>query len=179
MARWDAFAADWYLRTHPDHATNHLAVDRVDLAADAVVVDLGCGLGTALRHAAERVTAGSLIGVDLVPRMVEHAMRLTSEHPAAARIEFRVGEATALPVADDLADVVLAFDTFHHWAEPEAGLAEVRRVLKSGGTFLVAQDDREVDAYGFVAMAEAAGFEVLTEEQVREEGVRFTLWHCA
>ena len=48
------------------------------------------------------------------------------------------GDATALPVADDSLDLVVAFDVLEHIVDHDAAVAEVRRVLRPGGEFLVA-----------------------------------------
>jgi SAM-dependent methyltransferase len=40
------------------------------------------------------------------------------------------GVAEALPCADDAFDVALAILTIHHWTDPDAGLAELRRVAR-------------------------------------------------
>lgn len=48
------------------------------------------------------------------------------------------GDATALPVADDSLDLVVAFDVLEHIVDHDAAVAEVRRVLRPGGCFLVA-----------------------------------------
>lgn len=48
------------------------------------------------------------------------------------------GDATALPVADDSLDLVVAFDVLEHIVDDHVAVSEVRRALRPGGTFLVA-----------------------------------------
>ncbi len=48
------------------------------------------------------------------------------------------GDATNLPLADDSLDLVIAFDVLEHLQDDDAAVAEVRRVLRPGGTYLVA-----------------------------------------
>lgn len=178
MGDWTAETAEWYAQKYGEYATNRLGIDALELRAHDVVVDVGCGAGAALRHASERVTKGRLIGVDVVPRMVEIARERATGHAAEGRLEFRVGGASRLPVEDGVADVVLAFDSFDHWPDVDAGLAEVRRVLKDGGRFAVVKDGAVPSRYGFVPAAEAAGFAIEREETLAEGEVRCALWVC-
>ena len=48
------------------------------------------------------------------------------------------GDATRLPLADASLDLVVAFDLLEHLVDDDAAVAEVRRVLKPTGTYLVA-----------------------------------------
>ena len=49
------------------------------------------------------------------------------------------GTAERIPLEDGTATVVSAVASFHHWADPEAGLAEVHRVLRPGGRVVIAE----------------------------------------
>ena len=182
MNEWDAETAEWYAANYGDYATNRLAVEALDLEPDSLVVDVGCGTGSALRHAASTVTQGSLIGVDPVPRMIELAQERTAGHPAAPRIEFRLGSAEDLPVDDSAADVVLAFDSFDHWQDKTRGLSEIRRILRPAGKLVVVKDASVPGERGarraLVDALARAGFVVSWEEQIEGDEVRFTLWVC-
>lgn len=172
MSEWNAETAEWYAANYGEHATNRLAIDAIDFAADADLLDVGCGTGAALRHAASR-TSGALVGVDPVPRMVEIATDRALGHDP--RLRFLVGTAGALPVEDDGFDVVLAFDSLDHWPDPTRGLAEVRRVLRSSGRLVVVKDTEVPPTHDLRSLAAAAGFSVLREEDRSMDDVRFTL----
>ena len=47
----------------------------------------------------------------------------------------QASNATGLPFADDSFDIVLSFDVFEHILENDRHLHEVRRVLRSGGSY--------------------------------------------
>jgi ubiquinone/menaquinone biosynthesis C-methylase UbiE len=182
MTEWDAETAEWYAANHGECATNRLAVEALEFEPDSVVVDVGCGTGSALRHAASTVTEGSLIGVDPVPRMIELAQQQTASHPAAPRIEFRLGSAENLPVDDAAVDVVLAFDSFDHWQDKARGLSEIRRILHPAGRLIVVKDASLPGGIGarraFVDALTQAGFVTSREERIDGEGVCFTMWVC-
>lgn len=103
------------------------------LKPDATVVDVGCGTGRAVAELAAR--GARAVGVDLDPAML-----------AAARERFpgtdvRLADATALPLADGEARGYRADKVLHILPDPEAALAEARRVLHPGARIvLVGQD---------------------------------------
>jgi len=100
-----------------------------ELTAGDAVADIGCGPGTAARHAA-RVGA-SVVGIDPAPVMLRLARFLTRRSPRAVR--YAEGSAEALPLPDSSVSVVWSIASVHHWADLDAGLHEARRVLKPGG----------------------------------------------
>jgi SAM-dependent methyltransferase len=84
-------------------------------------------------------------------------------------------DATKLPLADDSLDLVMAFDLLEHLHDDDAAVAEVHRVLKPGGTYLVAvpadpklwsSHDEAVDHVrrytrdGLLSLLERGGFEI-------------------
>lgn len=182
MSEWNAATAEWYARNYSEHPTNRLAVESLDLDPDSVIVDVGCGTGSALRHAAARVTCGVLIGIDPVPRMVEIARERVASHPHGARVEFREGSAENIPVEDAAADLVFAFDSFDHWRDKARGLVEVRRILKPGGRLVVVKDHAVPGgSRARKALSNAltlAGFAERSKRKVAADGVSFTLSIC-
>ena len=96
---------------------------------DADVLDVGCGTGaTAERLAA--LPGVRLVAVDLSPRFVE----MTAERG----IDARHADIQQLPFDDDSFDVVHAGWMLYHVPDLDRGLAEVRRVLRPGGTLVAA-----------------------------------------
>ena len=99
------------------------------LAADDAVADIGCGPGTAARHAAR--LGAAVVGIDPAPVMLRFARLLTRRSAHAVR--YAQGSAEALPLPDSSVSVVWSIASVHHWADLDAGLREARRVLKPGG----------------------------------------------
>jgi demethylmenaquinone methyltransferase/2-methoxy-6-polyprenyl-1,4-benzoquinol methylase len=96
-------------------------------------LDLCCGTGDvafALARTGARVT-----GVDFSPAMLAVARERASRQAGA--VEFREGDALQLPFADDSFDAVTISYGLRNLADFAAGLAEIRRVLRSGGRLLV------------------------------------------
>jgi ubiquinone/menaquinone biosynthesis C-methylase UbiE len=103
------------------------------LKPDATVVDVGCGTGRAVAELVER--GARAIGVDLDPAM------LTAARERFPGTDLRAADATDLPLANGEAQGYRADKVLHILPEPEAALAEARRVLAPGGRIvLVGQD---------------------------------------
>jgi ubiquinone/menaquinone biosynthesis C-methylase UbiE len=98
-----------------------------------VVLDVGCGTGRLLVQLRSAFPTATLIGVDAAAGMIEVASRkeeLRRVRLAAAAVE-------ALPLEDASCDVVVSTVSFHHWTDQAAGLGEVARVLRPGGSLLL------------------------------------------
>lgn len=112
-----------------------LEVAAAEVPEATAILDVGCGTGRLLRTAEQRFPAARLEGVDAAVEMVRYAQGVL---PAASRITFRQATAERLPFADAQFDLVFSTMTFHHWNDQRAGIAEVARVLKPGGRWLLA-----------------------------------------
>lgn len=103
------------------------------------VLDLGCGTGYGT--AAIASSASEAIGVDISGT----AVRQASERFPADNLTFtqiQPVEDGPLPFADASFDVVLSFQVVEHVPDVAAYVAEVRRVLRPGGTFLCVTPER-------------------------------------
>lgn len=107
-------------------------VEWAHLEPGVTVLDVGCGTGAAARFAAEQVgSSGQVIGVDVNAGMIEMARSLPPAKGAA--VAWYEGSAYELPLEDQCVDVVLCAQTLQFLKDRPAALAEMRRVLKSGG----------------------------------------------
>ena len=117
---------------------------RYALPAGARILDLGCGTGEATRRLSGLFPgAAEVIGVDLLPSMVEAADRLSGAPVAmgAPRPMFEVGDGRALRFPDGHFDLVACRHLTQLLPDPEAVLAECRRVLRPGGWLHVVAED--------------------------------------
>jgi arsenite methyltransferase len=102
------------------------------------VLDLGSGAGLDSILAARKAgPGGHVVGIDFTPEMVEKARR-NVQAAGLSNIEFRNAPVEALPLADSTADVAICNGLFNLCPDKPKALAEVFRVLKPGGRFLIA-----------------------------------------
>ena len=115
------------------------------------VLDLGSGAGFDCFLAADRVgPSGRVIGVDMTPEMVARA-RANAATGDYANVEFRLGEIEALPVRDASVDVVISNCVLNLSADRPRVLAEVMRVLRPGGRFMISDLVSVQAVPGFIA----------------------------
>jgi ubiquinone/menaquinone biosynthesis C-methylase UbiE len=152
----------------------------------ASMLDVGCGTGALLAKVLAVRPTTDAHGIDLSPGMLAVA-----RERLGASANLRVGDAEALPLADDTVDVVVCVDSFHHYPRPDVALVEMRRVLRSGGSIVLAEwrlpaplrrlmnavigrmPDGDVRIYSsteIVALAQAAGFDVVRWSQAGRRG---------
>jgi SAM-dependent methyltransferase len=95
------------------------------------ILDVGCGGGWLVRELASRVPHGRAIGMDLSDEMLAHARRNSS---AARNAEFIVGSVDAIPRESNSFDKVISVESSYYWPDPAAGIREIFRVLRPGGS---------------------------------------------
>src|SRR5215469_5097289 len=125
----------------------HLAGRLSDLAAGDTVADIGCGPGTAARRAAG--LGASVVGIDPAPVMLRLARFLTRR--SAHTVRYAQGSAESLPLPDSSVSVAWSIASVHHWADLDAGLQEVLRVLKPGGRLVAIERLSEPGATGLAS----------------------------
>ena len=113
---------------------NAWTVRALQLIGTEVVLDVGFGGGVGLELVRARLTSGRVVGVDISAEMV---------HAAARRFDGdRVGvlraDVAALPFEDASFDRAYSVNSVFFWPDAEAGLREIKRVLRPGGLAVVA-----------------------------------------
>ncbi len=102
-----------------------------------VVLDLGSGAGIDLLLAAKKVgPTGRVIGVDMTDAMIERA-RANIAEAGATNVEVRKGIIEELPVETGSVDWVISNCVINLSPEKDKVFAEIARVLKPGGRFLI------------------------------------------
>lgn len=102
-----------------------------------VVIDLGSGAGNdAFIARAETGATGKVIGIDFTPAMIEKA-RNNAETLGFNNVEFRQGDIEHMPVAANVADVIVSNCVLNLVPNKDGVFKEIFRVLKPGGHFSI------------------------------------------
>lgn len=112
-------------------------LDHAQLADGERILDIACGTGIVARRAARRMARhGHITGIDLNPNMLAVA-RAAAEREDVT-IEWREGNAESLPFGDGEFDLVLCQQGLQFVSERPRAVAEMHRVLDSGGRVALA-----------------------------------------
>ena len=112
-------------------------VMRAAVRPDERVLDIACGTGVVARLIAPFVgSTGSIIGLDLSPSMLAVARECAETEGVV--VDWREGDATALPFDDASFDLALNQQGLQYIPDKPAALREMRRILAPGGRAFVA-----------------------------------------
>ena len=158
--------------------------DLADISPNDVVVDVGCGPGSAARIA-RRAGASRVLGIDPSPDMLRLA-RWVSSFRRTDGVAFLEGSAESLPVVSSSATVVWALQSVHHWVDRSKGLAESRRILTPEGRLILLEGDvapgvrghskhglTDQQADELAALVGRSGFSNVTKRAVRTRRRKF------
>ncbi|MBD1921607.1 methyltransferase domain-containing protein [Microcoleus sp. FACHB-831] len=101
------------------------------------ILDVGCGIGGSSLYLSEKFNA-SATGITLSPVQAARAKERAQAAGLSARADFQVTDALNMPFADDSFDLVWSLESGEHMPDKRKFLQECYRVLKPGGTFIMA-----------------------------------------
>ncbi len=153
------------------------------------VADIGAGTGLFTLLFAHRVgPSGKIYAVDIARNFLDNiARRATSQ--GFTNITTIVNNQTDTRLAPGSIDLAFISDTYHHFEQPRALLASIRRALRPGGALVVIDFERiegnsspwvlghvRAGKAAVIAEIEAAGFRLAADEKLLKENffLRFT-----
>jgi len=166
-------------------ASLELLVDLARPTSHDAVLDYATGAGMAGFSVAPEVA--TVEAADELPDMLEEGQRLAAEL-GLVNVAFTLVDLHALPYKDGAFSLIVCRNAFHLLPEPATALAELQRVLSSGGRVVLldpivdAETDKAFNEIArlrepahrrhyrleeFVAIVEAAGFAVRRQESLR------------
>ena len=119
-------------------------LEGVDLKGVRTAVELGCGAGLDARLVSGRLDAcARLFALDIAPQMLHRAREALEGVRSSARRHLLAGDMENIPLADGIADVVLANASLNLTVDKPKALIEARRILKPGGRLVACELIRE------------------------------------
>lgn len=157
------------------------AIARMNVPADARVLDVGCGSGWATRLLADYASNGRVTGIDISDEMVSLAQASSNSYQ---NVDFKLAGAEQLPFPDGEFTHAFSMESLYYYENLAQALSEIHRVMKPGGWFTAVVDLYQeseathqwietlkvpvqlLSAADYVAMFEAAGFTEVRNERV-------------
>jgi SAM-dependent methyltransferase len=121
-----------------NRAVNRLGLERLSLQATDHLLDVGFGGGLLIELALPHTPDGFIAGIEISQPMLRRALRTFQDPIREGRLQLLEGSVSAIPYPEQRFDKAITINTLHFWPDPIAGCREVCRVLKPGGTLVLA-----------------------------------------
>jgi arsenite methyltransferase len=113
------------------------AAEKSEAKTNEVCIDLGSGRGTDVLRLAEEVGSGGFVyGVDVTEEMVRKATS-TASKMGIENVKFVLADLEQIPLESEIADLIISNCTLNHVSNKLKVWAEIYRLLKNGGRFVI------------------------------------------
>lgn len=133
--QWDEMRQDFF-----SEAVREAAYEKAGVTAGETAADVGAGTGFVTEGLIARGL--NVVAVDESPQMLQ-----TMQHKfvESDRVQYRIGEAEALPIRSGSVNYAFANMFLHHVESPAASILEMARIIKPGGKLVIT----DLDAHTF------------------------------
>ena len=133
----------------------------------ATGLDIGCGGGLNIVRL-NNICSDKIYGIDVSALSVKEATKRCKKLIKAGRVEIGLGNVSSLPYLSESMDLVTAFETVYFWDKIDKCFAEVYRVLKNGGVFLITNELKaeEDDPDKYEKLESILKMNIYTEEEL-------------
>ena len=114
--------------------------EELKVKEDALVLDVGCGGGANVARLLKMCPKGTVTGLDRSLLALDTAREYNYRDVIDKKCYITGGNVNQMPCAKNMYNLVTAFETVYFWSSLESGLEEVLRVLKPGGTCVIANE---------------------------------------
>ena len=134
----------------------------------SAAVELGCGGGRNAGELLKRYPKAKVTAVDYSALSVEKAKVFNRDAIEAGRCAVLQADVSDLPFSAESFDLATAFETIYFWPGLEKCFAEVAKVLKEGGCFLICNESDGADAAGTKFEEIIDGMHCYTAQQIED-----------
>lgn len=136
--------------------------------APSEIVDIGCGGGRNARELLSKYPSAKVTAIDYSPLSVEQAAAYNKDAITQGRCKVQQGDVSHLTLDEETFDLATAFETIYFWPGLERCFAQVAKILKQGGYFLICNESDGKDAAGKKFEGIIDGMTCYTPEQIKE-----------
>lgn len=115
------------------------ALEGIQVSEKPSVLDVGCGGGANIRRLLKRFPGSTVSGIDHSPLAIDFAYYLNLDD-ILKRCIVMEGNIENMHLGKETFDLVTAFETVYYWYGIDNCMSSILRVLKPGGTFLIANE---------------------------------------
>ena len=130
------------------------------------IVDIGCGGGRNADALLKKYTESKVTALDYSDVSVEKAAAYNAQAIKNGRCKVQQGDVSALTLPEETFDLATAFETIYFWPGIEKCFAQVARVLKPGGLFLIVNESDGTDKTSLKFEKIIDGMKCYTTEEI-------------
>jgi ubiquinone/menaquinone biosynthesis C-methylase UbiE len=116
----------------------------VDVGTNDRILDIGCGGGVNIEKFL-KLTDNNVDGIDYSDVSVKESAKRNQKAIGDKRCRIIQADVSKMPIDDEVYDLVSAFETIYFWPGLEKCFAEVAKVLKPGGYFMISNESDGTD----------------------------------
>jgi ubiquinone/menaquinone biosynthesis C-methylase UbiE len=176
---WLSFLLNNPIRRHFDPPQK--VIETIVVSNDDVVLDFGCGPGFYTIPFAK--VAKQVVALDLQPKMLQKVEKEAKKHGVA--VQCLQSDGKQIPLPDRTFDLVFLGHVYHEIRDKENVLAELRRLLKSGGKLVIMESTKKVllgppamDTEEIRTELKAAGFSTVEITGMKNRGLVTAVDHA-
>ena len=143
-------------------------LDEFNIKDDTRFLDIGCGGGANLNRILTRYPTTTAVGTDIAKSAMDMTREVNYRDIVDKRCLLLGGDATQMPLARESFDLVTAFETIYYWDSMVLGAQEIFRVLRPGGTCLIANEMDGLDPDVRRLEKAIGNFRVYTTDEIEE-----------
>jgi len=129
------------------------------------IVEVGSGRGGGLAYVVKYLKPKSALGVDYSKQQVSFC---NETYNKVENLKYVWGDAENLPISDGVVDLVLNVESSHCYGNQRAFVAEVERILKPGGHFLITDFMATTELGDYEEILKSGNLEMVTKNDVTE-----------